>query len=225
MVPSSPDVEMAPPTLSHDGLGIAGKGTAGAEPAAPAPAAQRVATATEASPTSTVEMAPPTLSDDGFGAAASDTAPEVAQAVPGMASDEVTFTIADDLTLAALKKEFRSSAKNASVRLQEDQKRWELYAAVALLMKDGKVKSCKKAEDELASLHFNRLKLGKVVAMLKQDGGLPRECPPAFRSGASPCTALTEREKQDLLGMIRFHARCSIPLTCDDISRAVVSWP
>lgn len=134
------------------------------------------------------------------------------------------FELPKDYSVLELKKEYKDVSKNASVIASQDQRRWELYAKVALLVQAGQIASAVKAEEELKKLKINRLKLGKILTMLKKDGGLPREAPAEFRIGASPATSLTEREKLDLLAVIRFHARCSLPLSSQDVSRTIVAW-
>ena len=134
-----------------------------------------------------------------------------------------TISISDDVTADTLRKEYQSFAKNSSTIVSADQPRWEMYAKIALLIKAGKIKSALKAEELLPKLKINRLKVGKVLQLLQKEGSLPVECPTMFRTGNSPATSLSTQEKMDLLSVIRFHARCSIPLSCQDVTRTIVS--
>lgn len=124
----------------------------------------------------------------------------------------------DDLSPQAILNEFRLVSETHSARIAHPEERWQMYLKLARLVQTGCYRSalaCSQAP-ELKPLCVDRQKLKETMDLVPL-GALAPPCPPAFRTGRSARTQLTNQEKEDLLQYIRFFAQHSMPLTVRDI--------
>ncbi|CAK9017252.1 DDE-1 domain-containing protein [Durusdinium trenchii] len=103
-----------------------------------------------------------------------------------------------------------------------DQKRWEMYGLLHLLLKDAGTKLQKPAtaESELKALKINKKQLYKIATMFPEH--LPFECPPIFRMWRTPQSSLSVAEKEDLWTYIRFHECTGSSLCVQEVEKAIV---
>lgn len=132
------------------------------------------------------------------------------------------LTLPEGYTHEQLIKDFVGVSSSPEVIASHDQERWTMYGRAALLLENGVYRSALQAEERCQKLSLNRNKLSKVRAMLKM-GNLPAECPEDFRIGQNPTLTLTQQEKLDLHGVVRFHAKSSLSLSVPQIKRIIVA--
>ena len=108
-----------------------------------------------------------------------------------------------------------------------DQRRWELYSTLAIMMQrvDGFSSALAVAElPALKKLRINRNKLSSVFRQLSDDGTLPKQCPSTFRTGRAAATSLTLAERQAFLQYIQRHAAHGNALSVKMCHDALTLW-
>ena len=147
--------------------------------------------------------------------------------VEAAAAEDVAETIALPAGYSAQKlpQECKAISVTHSDRLANPEKRYHMYAKLALLLHGGVWPSLKACLDDpaLQRLAVKRKKLQKVTSLLREGGSLLAECPASFRTGRAPAQQLSASEKDELLQYIKYHARYSMPLSvvqCKQLGRA-----
>lgn len=133
------------------------------------------------------------------------------------------IVLGKDYTKDSLVKEFKKISKTHDLRLQNGQGRWELYCKFILLLRRGDLKKVDVDSDKLEVLHLSRNKLSQILKFV-QDGPLPVQCPPPFRTGRSPEIQLTQTERQALLDYITYMCRCGQALNVAQCKLLTSNW-
>ena len=115
--------------------------------------------------------------------------------------------------------DFTSISASHSLRLQNPDKRYRMYAFLALLLEAGTWSSLKTllVDKKLKCLFIKRHKLQTVQRMLRAAGFLLEECPVSFRTGRSAPLQFSDDEKLELLEYVKHHAQYAIPLTVQQV--------
>ena len=135
--------------------------------------------------------------------------------------DKAFLVLPKNFSLADLVTSFERFAENPAAH---DQKRWEMYGLLHLLLKNpaSEIRNpcAAAASSTLKVLRINKHYLYSVRKMFPHDE-LPWDCPTAFRMGRTPSISLSDREKEDIFLYVKWNARTGTPLDIDKIQDAI----